>query len=128
MDHLREHFAVKRGGGTVESLDEHLKNGMDPERGPEPDKEVAELERAKLILFLQKELKPQHREMLTDFYVSGLSYEEISEKHGFAVNSVGAYLKLGIETMRKFLEKTPRLMSEVRALLRVILWSMFTFR
>jgi DNA-directed RNA polymerase specialized sigma24 family protein len=40
-------------------------------------------------------------EILSDFFLGGLSYEEIAKKRGVAVGSVGVYLKRGLEAMRR---------------------------
>ena len=48
-----------------------------------------------------RELKPPLGEVLSDFYLHGLRYEEIARKHGLAVGSVGVYLKRGLEAIRR---------------------------
>ena len=47
------------------------------------------------------ELKPPQGEILSDFFLHGLRYEEIAQKRGVATGSVGVYLKRGLETLRK---------------------------
>ncbi len=47
------------------------------------------------------ELKPPLGEILSDFFLHGLRYEEIARKRGVAVGSVGVYLKRGLEAMRR---------------------------
>ena len=59
-------------------------------------KEVAE----RLSQTLSK-LKPPQGAILTDFFLNGLSYEEIARKHGIPIGSVGVYLKRGLETLRR---------------------------
>jgi len=101
---LRERFARKRGEGKTESLDAP----KDEERAPvEPvseDSPLADLEQKELAQRLGMslaELKPPMGEVLTDFFLDHLRYEEIASKRGMAVGSVGVYLKRGLEAMRR---------------------------
>ena len=40
-------------------------------------------------------------DILSDFFLHGLRYEEIARSRGVAVGSVGVYLKRGLEAMRR---------------------------
>lgn len=101
---LRERFAKKRGEGKTESLDAPTEDGTTK---PEPitiDSPLANLEQkelAQLIARLLAELKPPQGEILSDFFLHGLLYEEIAQKRGVATGSVGVYLKRGLETLRR---------------------------
>lgn len=59
-------------------------------------KELAERLQKSLVA-----LKPPLGDVLSDFFLHGLRYEEIATKHGIAVGSVGVYLKRGLETLRR---------------------------
>ena len=101
---LRERFARKRGAGKTEPLDTMRgENGADcPD--PVANSPLAELEQKELAQRISRslaELKPPLGEVLSDFYLRGLRYEEIARKHGLAVGSVGVYLKRGLETIRR---------------------------
>ena len=101
---LRERFAKKRGEGKTESLDAPTDDG---ETKPEPasgNSPLADLEQRELAERIGKslaELKPPLGEILLDFFLHGLRYEEIANKRGVAVGSVGVYLKRGLEAMRR---------------------------
>ena len=101
---LRERFAKKRGQGKTESLDAPKDDG---EAKPEPasgDSPLADLEQRELAQRLGQslaELKPPLGEILSDFFLHGLRYEEIARKRGLAVGSVGVYLKRGLEALRR---------------------------
>jgi len=101
---LRERFAKKRGEGKTESLDKPPDGGEakhEPASGNSP---LADLEQKELALRLGQslaELKPPLGEVLSDFFLHGLRYEEIAKKRGVAVGSVGVYLKRGLEAMRR---------------------------
>lgn len=101
---LRKRFAQKRGAGKIESLDtpkdeEGHVNEPAAERSPLDDLEQKEL--AERLHESLAKLKPPSGEILQDFFLSGLSYEEVAQKRGVAVGSVGVYLKRGLEVMRR---------------------------
>ena len=101
---LRERFAKKRGEGKTESLEALQAATSTDYPGPGADSPVDALQRRELLESLSKtlaELRPPQGAMLTDFFLNGLSYEEIARKHGVAKNSVGVYLKRGLETLRR---------------------------
>jgi RNA polymerase sigma factor (sigma-70 family) len=100
---LRERFAKKRDAGKTEPLDD----GPDEEGGQHElaanGSPLAELEQRELAQGISRalaELKPPMGEILSDFYLHNLRYEEIARKHGLAVGSVGVYLKRGLDALR----------------------------
>ena len=121
VSRLRERFAAKRGAGKTESL-EALQNNeekpFDLASGDSPLAELGQTELARLLAELQAEIKPEQRAIIADFFSHGLSYEQISKKHGVAIGSVGVYLKRGLETMRRTSAKHPGLLKELEAFLR----------
>jgi len=99
---LRGRFAQKRGSGLTESLD--AKEGGGVPIGGEVSSPFDDLEQKELSTRLAKSiaaLKPPLGDVLSDFYLNGLRYEEIASKHGMAVGSVGVYLKRGLAAMRR---------------------------
>ena len=101
---LRERFAKKRGEGKTGSLDAQTQGGVIQNELPSSDSPLEDLEQAELAQRLGKslaELKPPMGEILSDFFLQGLRYEEIANKRGVAVGSVGVYLKRGLESMRR---------------------------
>jgi RNA polymerase sigma factor (sigma-70 family) len=100
---LRERFAKKRGEGKTESLEGMLEEEDGRHEPAANDSPVAELEQKELAQRLSQslgQLKPPLGEVLADFFLQGLRYEEIARKHGLAVGSVGVYLKRGLEAVR----------------------------
>ena len=73
---------------------------------------------ADLLDQVRAELKPELRDSLTDFFLHGLTYEQIASKRGVAVGSVGVYLKRGLEAIRKQALRHPRLLKELEGFLR----------
>ena len=101
---LRERFAKKRGEGKTDSLDEEPDDGISQNELTSGDSPLANLEQMELAQRLGKslaELKPPMGDILSDFFLHGLRYEEIAKSRGVAVGSVGVYLKRGLEAMRQ---------------------------
>ena len=104
VSHLREHFAAKRGAGRIEPL----RPGEEtPSESPVPailETPLTVLEQRELAERLQETLaalKPPLGDVLSDFYLHQLRYEEIAKRHGIAVGSVGVFLKRGLEAIRR---------------------------
>lgn len=118
---LRERFAAKRGAGQTQSL-EGLKEATDdtfePAATESPLDGLKQAELAGLIAQLQTDLKPEQRAILNDFFLGGLSYEQIAARHGVAIGTVGVYLKRGLEAVRKAGARQPTLLKELEAFLR----------
>lgn len=101
---LRERFAKKRGEGKTESLDATTEDGDAKHDPASPDSPLDSLEEKELAERLQKSLaalKPPLGDILSDFFLHELRYEEIATKRGIASGSVGVYLKRGLEALRR---------------------------
>jgi len=121
VSRMRERFAKKRGAGQIESLEALQSDGSDPDElaeGASPLAGLEQTELADLLAEIQSELKADQRTVLGDYFLRGLSYEEIARKHGLAIGSVGVYLKRGLEAIRKLGARHPKLMKELEAFLR----------
>ena len=101
---LRKWSATRRNKWKTESLDAPTADG---ETKPEPassDSPLDSLEQKELAERLQKSLaalKPPMGDILSDFFLHDLRYEEIARNRGIAVGSVGVYLKRGLEALRR---------------------------
>ena len=121
VSRLRERFAKKRGARQTESLEALQSDGSDPDelaQGASPLAALEQTELAELLVEIQSELKADQRAVLGDFFLRGLSYEEIARKHGLAIGSVGVYLKRGLEAIRKLGARHRKLMKELESFLR----------
>ena len=121
VSRLRERFAAKRGAGKTESLEakEEADGGdCEPAVVETPLAELDQPELAELLRQLQRDLPAQQRAVVADFFLNGLSYEQIATKHGLAIGSVGVYLKRGLEAIRRQGAKHPKLLKELEAFLR----------
>ncbi len=104
VSRLRQHFAAKRGSGKTESLNAEQQEATSAPVWMATDSPLASLEHKELAEALRRllaELKPPQGEILADFFLHGLTYQEIAKKHQVAGGSVGVYLKRGLETMRR---------------------------
>ena len=125
IDLLRQRNSQKRGGGKIESLDQNRRDAPDP--NPSPDEQAHKHEISELVAHLLKDLRPEQRAMMMEFYLDGRTYEEIAKAHKLAVNSVGVYLKRALDIMRKVARQNPKLLKDAQALLRLIIWSILSF-
>jgi RNA polymerase sigma factor (sigma-70 family) len=101
---LRERFAKKRGEGKTGPLDMQAGEEANPHEPASMNSPLADLEEKELAERLRKtllELTPPQGAILSDFFLSGLKYEEIAQKRSVAIGSVGVYLKRGLETLRR---------------------------
>lgn len=121
----RELTAQKRGAGKTDSLNAPLYDGEPPPEPPAPTPGLTTLDLAelhRLLDALQEDLNPDHKTALHDFFLDGLSYEEISRKRGWPVGTVGVYIQRGLAAIRAQREKNPGLLKEAAAFLRLLLW------
>ncbi len=108
VSRLRQHYAAKRGCGKTESLDAKQQEAGELPEVASVASPLAALEQRELAAVLGQllaELNPPQGEMLADFFLHGLSYEEMAKKHGLAIGSVGVYLKRGLEAVRRSWER-----------------------
>jgi RNA polymerase sigma factor (sigma-70 family) len=120
VSRLREHFAAKRGSGQTASLEARAQEGRDDAEAAD-DSPLASLERkelAEVLRMLLAELKPPQGELLADFFLHGLSYEEMAKKHGLAMGSVGVYLKRGLQSVRRTWDRREEELKDRTGLLR----------
>ena len=120
VDRLRMHFSKKRGEGKLDSLDDHL--GDDgaagtPHSQNQPETDIHQKEMAHFIRALTEKLNPKIRDLLSDFFLHGRKYDELAAAHGIAKNSVGVYLKRGLDGIREELAQQPKLAGELRTLI-----------
>jgi DNA-directed RNA polymerase specialized sigma24 family protein len=117
--------AQKRGAGRVEFPDAP---GMDGNHHLEPQSATPRLdtmdlkELRELLAALQTDLKPEFKAALDDFFMDGLSYEEISRKRGWPIGTIGVYIQRGLAAMRQQREKNPSLLKEAATFLRLLFW------
>ena len=104
VSRLRRHFAHKRGAVQTESLEARREDCGDLPEAIAPDDPVGALEHKELAERLGRvlaELTPPQGEVLADFFLRGLSYQEIATARGVAKGSVGVYMQRGLAALRR---------------------------
>lgn len=64
-----------------------------------------QVERAFLLNEALKELPPKQADLLRDYYFAELKQQEIADKHGLKLSSVGGYLNRALESLEKIVRK-----------------------
>jgi len=114
-DKLRKLYAAKRGRNKVESLEalvdaDNLQvvevtdaSGLD---------ELTIKELGELLTELGSKVKKEYRIVLRDHFFDQLSYNQIAEKHGISVGSVGVYIQRGLSALKTVISRSPKLKDE----------------
>jgi RNA polymerase sigma factor (sigma-70 family) len=121
VSRLRRHFAVKRGSGKTESLNGGGGEADCVPQETELDSPLASLEQKELAGALREvlaKLKSPQGDIVADFFLHGLSYDEIAQKHQLALGTVGVYLKRGLDAMRRIWERKQKKLQEGTPILR----------
>ena len=105
LDRFRHRGAQKRDGNLTESIEET--EGFDPkdESLELPDVLVAKGELALILAGALKQIPEQYRKVVEDFYLKEMKQQEIADKHGLAIGSIGNYLRRGLEALHEVLKK-----------------------
>lgn len=105
LDRFRSIATVKHGAGKVDSLDQNEGiDAADPSQ-ERPDVAAMKGERALMLKEGLKQIPEQYRKVVEDFYLKGLKQQEIADKHGLAIGSIGNYLQRGVEALHDILPK-----------------------
>ena len=105
LDRFRQRATQKHGAGRVESLEQQ--EGFDaPDPGQQtPDVHVLNGEWGLMLAAGLKQIPEQYRKVVEDFYLNGLTQQEIAERHGLKLGSIGVYLDRGLKALEKVLPK-----------------------
>jgi len=104
-DLLEKQRALKRGGGHVDSLEDDQPEGKEFKSDiADPSEEAEQAERALLLNAAIKNLPAKYAEVLYDSYILGLKQQEIADKRGLKIGSIGVYINRGLEQLKKILE------------------------
>ena len=105
LDRFRSRATEKHGAGKVESLEgKEGFDAVDPNQ-ERPDVAAMKAERALILNLALKQIPEQYRKVVEDSYLKGLKQQEIADKHGLAIGSIGNYLQRGLEALHEILEK-----------------------
>ena len=115
VQRIRYNKAQKRDVTVTDSLD-----GFD---APDSSNSLRELDLQDLRAFikiLMQDLSPKAAGVLGDFYLKGLTQNEIAARHNLALNSVGVNLTRSLQRIREIIKKNPTLMKEIHIALQNI--------
>lgn len=101
LDRFRSRATEKHGAGKVESLEQ--KEGfdaIDPSQ-QRPDALVLMGENALILAEALKGVPEQYRKVVEDFYLKGSTQQEIADRHGLKIGSIGVYLDRGLKALRE---------------------------
>ena len=117
----RKKFGLKRGGDSVQSLDaiiEEQGDGAMLDGDLDPAWLLQQAQMAALMRSALDQVKDKHRKIIADRYFEGLDYRELAVKHQLSENSIGVYLKRGLEELREILGQNEIVMKEIQSALR----------
>ncbi|MEM6885484.1 MAG: RNA polymerase sigma factor [Verrucomicrobiota bacterium] len=119
---IRKAVAQKRGSGQVESLDflrETTGDLHEPATGSGQWLCAVDLnELSQLLATLTEKLPEESRQIIIDFTINSLSYQELSEKYHKPMGTIGVQLSRSFQKLRQHLEHHPEILKEVREFLR----------
>ena len=101
LDRFRHRGAQKRDGNLTESLE--AKEGFDAADATQqqPDALVLLGENALILAEALKKVPEQYRKAVEDFYLKGSTQQEIADKLGLKIGSIGVYLDRGLKALRE---------------------------
>lgn len=105
LDRFRSIATIKHGAGKVESLEQ--KEGFDAVDPSQERPDVAAIkgERALMLQEGLRQIPEQYRKVVEDFYLKGLTQQEIADRHVLKIGSIGVYLQRGLEALHEILPK-----------------------
>ena len=79
------------------------KEGFDPkdERQERPDALVLQGENALILAEALKQVPEHYRDVVEDFYLEGFTQQEIADRHGLKIGSIGVYVDRGLKALRE---------------------------
>jgi len=99
-DYYKKELAQKRGSGKTLSLDQLRELTGDLFTGFQFPEDFQRRDLFQLIKGYVKKLETKQKLVLEGYFLDGLSYKEIAEKHAIKVGSIGVYKNRGLENLR----------------------------
>lgn len=126
-DELDRREAVMHGGGKVESLDAMqvgiYEEGNRPGPGDdEATRDLADLKRitpdevthiiimAELLDHALRRIDRRYSDVVRDSYFARLTHQEIADKRGLAIGSIGKYLERGLDALLEFVPERDKVL------------------
>lgn len=91
-DFLEKRYALKRGAGAVESIEDQAPGVEYASQSPDPAQELDEVENYLAVRVALARLPELHRRVLVDRFWEELSYEKLAVKYGKTQTHIGKIL------------------------------------
>jgi RNA polymerase sigma factor (sigma-70 family) len=108
-DLVRNRLAQKRGAGMVDSIEDSPSAWEAASESLSPDQIVAKTEDFRIIQEAMSQVNEKYRVIAEDFYYLELTHQEIADKRGLKIGSIGVYLNRAYEACMAILEKSRQL-------------------
>lgn len=106
VDALRKHYAIKRGGGKVVSLDDDENHEEIPDTTIENiDSKYSKLHNGDLIQKALQILSEKERNCINALFYDGKSHKQISDEFNIPMGSIGVTKKRSLKKMFDLLKK-----------------------
>ena len=101
LDRFRSKATVKHGAGQVESLEQQEGIEAVDAAQPRPDALVLLGENAMILKRALLAVPEQYRRVVEEFYLKGLTQQEIADQLGLKLGSIGVYLDRGLKALKQ---------------------------
>lgn len=110
-------YRGKEGGQKTKPIDSDESAYEVP--GGDADRDLRDLEIAKITLNLLNNLKPKTRLLLVGMFLENRPYKDLAKLVGIAEGSVGVYAKRALSDLREQVARVPQLKMELNQLLGI---------
>jgi RNA polymerase sigma factor (sigma-70 family) len=101
LDRFRSKATVKHGSGQVESLEQQEGFEAVDAAQPRPDALVLAGENLMILKRALLGVPEQYRRVVEESYLNGLTQQEIADKLGLKLGSIGVYLDRGLKALKQ---------------------------
>lgn len=101
LDRFRSKATVKHGAGQVESLEQQEGFEAVDHNQRQPDALVLAGENAMILKRALLGVPEQYRLVVEEFYLRGLTQQQIADRLGLKIGSIGVYLDRGLKALKQ---------------------------
>lgn len=101
LDRFRSKATVKHGAGQVESLEQQEGFEAVDHNQHQPDALVLAGENAMILKRALLGVPEQYRLVVEEFYLRGLTQQQIADRLGLKIGSIGVYLDRGLKALKQ---------------------------
>jgi RNA polymerase sigma factor (sigma-70 family) len=104
-DRFRQLATEKHGAGKVHSLEQQENFDAPDDNAGQPDEIAMDAEWALLLSRALNQVPERYQKVVSAFYIEGLTHQEIADRHGLKIGSIGVYVERGLQALAKALQK-----------------------